>query len=546
MLMRKTSSPTRKAMPFGGTSRLIRTAMGLTLGLSVSVLAGCSLFQGGDQTITATNDMTSGAWNDVEDEAPRIAPPPPKNTIRNDIVAVVNDHPISSYDLEQRTRLIMVTSGIPNTAQMRQKVRQQALEKLITESLQRQEAQKDEMTVSSVDVNKRIKEIMTDSHLDMDQLHTLLKRGGVSMAAFRSQIASELLWQRVVQQQYSGRINISPDTVDAQMKRIAESANKVHYAVSEIFVAVDNPDQDARAKQNAESYYEQIKAGAPFQAIARQFSQSPSAAQGGSIGVVYDGQLAPELNKALSEMKTGEVSHPIRAIGGYYILALQQRYEPFGTKVESQDPEDQSLPAELPLGRLLLPLPSDASAELKDNAMKIARALEEHNLSCEVMPKVAKEIQGSVYMDLGKVRMADLSASIRKQIAKARPGEVVPPFFSDAGLEIFVRCDKRIPIVRTFHMPTRDEVESQLFSEQISAMARRFDRDLKRNADIEIKDPEFKEAANATVEVAKPVENAAPKAAAAGKGPAPKAKGSKKAPPPEENATAPEGSPEDE
>ena len=69
------------------------------------------------------------------------------------------------------------------------------------------------------------------------------------------------------------------------MARMMEGANKAHFAVSEIFLAVDNPDQDDKVRKDAQSLVTQIQSGATFAAIARQFSQSPSAAQGGDIGL---------------------------------------------------------------------------------------------------------------------------------------------------------------------------------------------------------------------------------------------------------------------
>lgn len=475
-------------------SRLSGTAAALALCAGLGLLGGCSWFSDepppAPGTPGAPDYGVSYDGTDTGDEDPEAikeAPPPPKDKLRNDIVAVVNDTPITEYDLDQRVSLIMITSGIPNSAEMRKKVREQALEQLETELIQRQEAQKNDITVSSVEVDRRVKEIAEDSRITLDQLKDVLRRGNVSMASFRAQIAGQLLWQKAVQQQYSSRVSIAPETVDAEMQRIAESADKVHYAVSEIFVAVDNPDMDEKAKKDAQSYYDQIKSGAPFNAIARQFSQSPSAAQGGFIGQVYDGQLAPELNKALATMKTGEVSEPIRAIGGYYILSLHQRLEPYGTKIAEVRPEDRVLPAMLPLSRLLLPLPPKPSAALQENAMRIAKALAGHINNCQVLPKVAKEIQGSVYMNLGNIRIADLSAQIREHLSKTEPGQVAEPFFSDAGLELFVRCDKPIVKLQAFQMPSREQVEQQLFEEQISSMARRYNRDLKRNADIEVR-----------------------------------------------------------
>jgi peptidyl-prolyl cis-trans isomerase SurA len=475
-------------------TRLSAPLSGLALGFALTLLAGCAWFSDDAPSPPQTAvpggslDAALAAVDEEEDlEAPRVIPPPAKDKLRNDIVALVNDQPISIYDLDQRTALIMVTSGIPNTPEMKRKVREQALEQLQTELIQRQEAQKNDITVSSVDVDKNIKNILSDSRLTMDQLKEILARGRVSMSAFRAQIAAQFLWQKLVQMQYAPRVNIAPEIVDAELQRYAESASKTHYAVAEIFVAVDNPDQDAKARQDALNYYEQILSGAPFAAIARQFSQSPSAAQGGGIGVVYDGQLAPELNKMLAAMKTGDVSPPIRAIGGYYILALQQRLEPYGTKIEENKPEDQALPATLPLARLLLPLPPRPSKTLSDNALKIALTLVPHINGCKSLPAIAKQIQGSVYMDLGRVRLADLSAQIRTILAKTESGGVAAPFMSDAGAELFVRCDKAVPKLQAFQMPTREQIEQQLFEEQISAMARRYNRDLKRDADIEVR-----------------------------------------------------------
>jgi len=64
---------------------------------------------------------------------------------------------------------------------------------------------------------------------------------------------------------------------------------------------------------------------------------------------------------------------------------------------------------------------------------------------------------------------------------------VTAPFQSAVGIEIFVRCDKRIAKLRKWPEPTREQIENQLFQEQISALARRYKRDLRRNADIELR-----------------------------------------------------------
>jgi len=409
------------------------------------------------------------------------------NHFEDSVVALVNDRPISQYDLNQRMALVMSTSNIPATPEMKKKIRDQVLEQLETELLQRQEALKNDITVSSVEVDKQIQNILTDNHLTMDQLKEVLARGRVDVTTLRGQIAAQLLWQKTVEQEYSGRVNITPEAVDAEMARIAEGQNKVHYVVSEIFLAVDNPDQNEKVLKDAQSLVAQIQAGAPFPAIARQFSQSPSAAEGGDIGLIYDGQLAPELSAALAKMKTGDMSPPVRSTGGYYILVLRQRLEPVGTKIDDTSGQPKTLPSTLPLARLLLPLGPKPTKPMIETALKYATMIGSHVNSCEMLSKVPTEVKGAVYMNFGMARLADLSPQVRDALAKTESGGAAAPFLSDAGIELFVRCDKAVIKQQVYVLPKREQVEQQLFQEQISAMARRYNRDLKRNADIELR-----------------------------------------------------------
>jgi peptidyl-prolyl cis-trans isomerase SurA len=410
---------------------------------------------------------------------------PAKPHYQNSIVALVNDLPVTSYELDQRVKLVMSTSRVP--PEMEKKVRDQVLEQLETETLQRQEAQKNDITVSSVDVDKYIQGILEDNRMTTEQLKGVLEHGGVKMSTFRSQIAASILWQKAVQEHYAGRVNITPEAVDSEMARIKEGATKAHFTVSEIFLPVDNPDQDDKVRKDAENLVAQLQGGGQFPAIARQFSQSPSAAEGGDIGTVYDGQLAPELNKTLVGMKTGDLSAPIRSIGGYYILQLRQRYEPAGTKIEESKPTAAELPASLPLGRILLRLPPKPPQDYLDKVMQIANQIREVVPSCEAAEKIPQTVPGALYFPLGSVRLADLNQQTRDALAQTRVGEIAPPFRSDAGVEVFVRCEKREVKLVPYAIPTREQVEQQLFSEQISALARRYNRDLRRNANIEVR-----------------------------------------------------------
>ena len=411
--------------------------------------------------------------------------PNPDNT--DGIAATVNDESISDYELRQRMALFIATSGLQPNAEDLKRIRAQILAKMEDEKLQLQEAQKKRITVSPVEVDKAISSLLAQNHLTMEQLRGILLQAGSSDLALRSQVTAQLAWQKTVQDQYSDRVNVSQAQVDAEFQRYADGANKPHFLVNEIFLPVSRPEQDAEVLKDAQSIVQQIKDGAQFGAVAHQFSQNPAAALGGAIGWVHEGQLAPELNSVLVTMAQGDMSQPIRSSGGYYILNLQARQEPLGTKVNTAPVAAANPDGSLPLSRLLLPLGANPTKEVAEAGMKAANQIRQGFSGCESLKAISEKMKGSVYMDLGNMKPADLSADIQKALAQTQPGETTIPLMSDAGVELIARCDKRVEVLTAYQMPSRQQVEEQLFDQQISALAQRYMRDLKRDANVEVR-----------------------------------------------------------
>jgi peptidyl-prolyl cis-trans isomerase SurA len=403
------------------------------------------------------------------------------------VAATVNDESISDYELRQRVALFVATSGLNPSAEDMKRIRTQMLEKLEDEKIQLQEAVKKNITVSPVEVDRTVNQLLTQNHMSMDQLGKMLGQAGASILALKSQITAQIAWQKTVQQEYSDRVNISQSQIDAEVQRYADGANKPHFLVAEIFLPVSSPEQDANVLKDAQNIEKQIHDGAQFQAVAHQFSQNPAAAQGGSIGWVHEGQLSAELNSALMQMKPGDVTSPIRAAGGYYILDLQARQEPLGTKIAATPTAATNPDGTLTLSRLLLPLGSNPTKEIVQSAMQAASQIHQAYTSCEQLKEIADKMRGSVFMDLGSMKASDLSPEIQKALADTPPGETTQPLISDAGVELIARCDKKVEVQTAYQMPTRQQVESQLFDQQISAMAQRYMRDLKRDADVEVR-----------------------------------------------------------
>ena len=402
------------------------------------------------------------------------------------VAAIVNDFVISNYDLDQRTALFVATSGVRPTRENLTQIRAQVLRSLIDEVLELQEAQKHKIIVKKDEVEKALQSIAEDNKLTVDQILETIGRAGVTATTFRQQVTAQLTWQKLVSARYGSDITVSEQQVDEVMNRLKSGADKPQFLLSEIFVAIDRPEDEPTIKASVEQIAQQINQGAPFQTVAGQFSQSPSAADGGDIGWVVQGQLDEGLDHALTDLRPGQITKPIRAEGGYYVLQLRDRREPIGTKIEAPKSATANDPdAPVPLDRLLIPLPANVDAMLKDKAIALANNVKAQVRTCADLPGVAMQLQGTVYTKLGTPNLKDLSPELRAAVSKAGPGEVAEPFFSPAGLEIIMRCDEAPPKLVAFELPTRAELQQQLFVQQMGVYAKSYLRDLRRDAVVE-------------------------------------------------------------
>jgi len=471
--------------------RLIKT---LFLGASVLACASIPLRAQNTPAVPATNGAPATAFAAAPAATAAAAAPAPAAAAptvdSNGIVATVNELSISDYELDQRVAFTIAVSGFKPTDDDIKRMRAEMLSRLEEEKIQLLEAKRQKVTVSPVEVNKRIDAFLADNNSTMEQLVKVLNEAGSSIETLRNQYIAAIAWQQVVQREFQSDIVITPAMIDDGLRRAMEGANRSHYRVSEIFLPVDRPEDEAKVKALIEDIEKRLRTGAAFRNMARQFSRNPSAAAGGDIGWVYDGQLDPELNNVVAAMQANELSKPIRARGGWYLLGLQDRQEPLGTDVNVVvTPEPSGPPGTLPLARLLLPLPQGVPQAAIDSTVKAAMQVRQVAEDCDALAKLSQDpaLKGSVYMNLGHFLLANLHPELQKTLAATNAGEpAMPVVLADSGVELFMRCDKRAPPPRAvFKVPTREEIQDRLFQEQIAALVRRYMRDLKRGASIE-------------------------------------------------------------
>jgi peptidyl-prolyl cis-trans isomerase SurA len=269
---------------------------------------------------------------------------------------------------------------------------------------------------------------------------------------------------------------VSEEEIDFVLDRIRRSINQPEYEVSEIFLPVDSPDQDEQVRQNAERLVAQIRRGASFPAVARQFSQSPSAAAGGDLGWVQDGQLPDELNDMLRRLAPGQFSLPVRSTGGYYVLALRDRRITGAT-----DPSS----IVMTLRQIVVPVTGDMTDDQIRQAGELAYRVSESVESCEQMREIALTSPLMVGGDIGTRRLTELREQFQQALQGLSIGSVSPPIPSEVGFHVVYVCDRS---GGEANLPSRQAIEDQLYQQQLASIARRHLRDLRRDALIDIRE----------------------------------------------------------
>jgi len=390
------------------------------------------------------------------------------------IAAIVNDDVISMYDLVSRLRLIIVSSRLPDTPETRRRLAPQILRNLIDERLKLQEAARLNIKVSKREMQRAIAVLEKRNNLEPGDFGAFLAKARLPKHAVLAQLRAAFAWNKVVAQRIRPRVRVSPEEVDEVLKRIRNNQSSLQYDVSEIFLSVDSPEQEASVRATATRLVEQIRAGGDFAAIARQFSQGGTAAEGGRIGWVQRGQLKGALDKALATMKPGELSKPIRSLTGFHILYLRQR------RTTAAKPRDD---LSVSLRQVVLKYSKDATAEDIAAQRQLATLISETAKDCPDMIKLSRELGVTSASALNRIKVKDLAANLRDLALSLKLQTASKPIARDDGVSVIMICDRDTEA----NLPSRKEITTNLGRERMSIMVRRYLRDLRLGAYLDIR-----------------------------------------------------------
>jgi peptidyl-prolyl cis-trans isomerase SurA len=391
------------------------------------------------------------------------------------VAAIVNDEIISTYDLSQRMRLLIATSGVQPSEQTLPQFQREALISLVDEHLQLHELrrvekeQKMNIVATDDEVRQEIAAMARENNMTAEAFLATLKAEGINSETLLQQIRAQVSWQRWIQGRYGSRLRIGEDQIKATQARLAAAASKPQFQVSEVLIDASRVGGMQQATQGAQQLITQLQQGAPFAAVARQFSSAPTAASGGDAGWISPGEMPPEVDAALDQLRPGQLSPPIPVKDGVYIIYLRDKRAGAGVTLVNLKQAAVSLPASA----------SPADVDAARNKLLAVRAAAK---GCNDLQAAAGKTPGVVAGDLGEAEIADLAPEFRQAAQNLEIGQISEPIRTKVGLHLVAVCGKR---ASGGVQLTHDDIESRLYGQQLAMISRRYMRDLRNSATIE-------------------------------------------------------------
>jgi peptidyl-prolyl cis-trans isomerase SurA len=277
------------------------------------------------------------------------------------IKILVNDDPISDYDIDQRTRFLAITTQQqPNPA-----LKKQAMDMLIDERLQLQEARKGRVTPDEGDVTKILEGMAQKNNLSVDGLATALGKAGVNIKTLKDRIRSQLAWQATVQGKFRRDVRISDSEIDKAMSDAGGEA-----AVTENTLQLRQVRFEIPAGADQRTIATRLAAAENLRARFGSCAELTKSVNGASVKTLQDqkpASLAQPARLLVMNAKVGQMTPPTITQAAVELYAVCGKQSAKGDEDARQEAERKLLTGELSIRaeRLLRDIRQEAFIEYR-------------------------------------------------------------------------------------------------------------------------------------------------------------------------------------
>jgi peptidyl-prolyl cis-trans isomerase SurA len=254
-------------------------------------------------------------------------------------VAVVNDDVITLSEVNEAGKPMFqrIAEEVPPSqlADALKQARKTVIDKLIEKKLLVHKANEMQISVTDKDVDRALNQILKRNNTTLKQFKSELSRLGMSEEQYRENLHDQILGSKLINYEVRSKVVIPESQIlDYYDQHYTEQVDTGGFYILQIGITPDeestpsDPAQaDATARKKAERILSLIKGGQDFKQLAKQYSDLPSAVDGGDIGAFQKDEMAAYMRDAVTSLKPGEVSGIVKSPSGYMIFKLLSSQE---------------------------------------------------------------------------------------------------------------------------------------------------------------------------------------------------------------------------
>ncbi|HIC92489.1 MAG TPA: peptidylprolyl isomerase [Syntrophaceae bacterium] len=245
-----------------------------------------------------------------------------------DKVAVVNGSVITRADFDMEMSHVqrrLFSMGTPLSNSQLSEIKKEVLENLIDRELLYQESQKKGIKVDKAAINEQLM-ILKKRFASEAEFKNALSRMNLSEAAIKSQFKRRMAIQQLIDNQFAQKVTVSDKETKAYYDSHPDSFKQPEQVrARHILIKVDpqaDESQKAKARKKLEKIQLKLQKGEDFAALAKEFSQGSTSAQGGDVGYFSRGQVVRPFEEAAFALRPGEVSDIVETRFGYHLIKV--------------------------------------------------------------------------------------------------------------------------------------------------------------------------------------------------------------------------------
>ena len=402
------------------------------------------------------------------------------------IVAVVNSEPVTNSEVQamfRRMQRELVARGapVPPAAQLTQ----QALDMLINEKAQLQQAQEQGIKIEDDQVDQAEANMAAGNQLSREVFHQRLAQEGLTVAEFRKQLKNQLTLSRLREREVESRIRIPEQDIDQfireQTAGTQDSAPELNIAMILVAVPENSSADELRALEaKAQDIARRARAGDDFAQLAKTHSQAfDKGAKGGEMGLRPADRYPELFADAVRTLAPQAIAGPVRSGAGFHILKLLERRQASPTLTVQQT-----------RARHILLRPT---AQLsRDQAIARLQEVRRQILSGQAsFARVAQQISqdGSAAQggDLGWAGPGQFVPEFEQVMNRLQPGQISDPLVSRFGVHILEVTDRRQVAVP--EKEQREMARAALREKRLDESYERWVEDIRGRAYVEMREP---------------------------------------------------------